>query len=160
MYSYHVCLFVGSKGYSWSWKHQEININTQTSRHEMTNYRTCIKSLGQKRWTQTAVFTHRVMVDDHSVQQGANSVETTYVQTCRDGKDCQTKSTHHKKQWKMIFRKCRGSSELTFLNELWNAAAAAAAARGWIWFPLASNGPNQIGFQNTEPSKRRISIKG
>lgn len=26
--------------------------------------------------------TYRVMIDDHTVQQGPNSVETTHVQTC------------------------------------------------------------------------------
>ena len=70
----------------------------------MKNYGMCKKVWGSVidwRWVhseemkpKTVGFTYRVMLDYHAVEQGANSIETSYVQTCRFGNNCQSKALH------------------------------------------------------------------
>lgn len=59
-------------------------------------------------YTDTAGRTYRVMLDDHAVQQGANSIETTHVQTCEFGNTVK-QSLNTTNHWTNI-------SQGTFLN--------------------------------------------
>lgn len=60
-------------------------------------------------YTGAAGRTYGVMLDDHAVQQGADGVETTHVQTCEVGKSV--------KQW--VYTTSLESTELSSFSQSW-----------------------------------------
>lgn len=71
------------------------------------------------------------MLDDHAVQQGANSIETAHVQTWELG-NIVKQSLHTKNIFQETFHNVK---ESTSFSELWNTVMGAAVEGFWILGP-------------------------